>query len=805
MIKTHLLIICLIFSSIALYACSSESDSSSTDDSPIINEDNLPELLASQLVAQKNVSILAAEGGVVELNGASLSAPANALAQDVRLGLASVSVSVNTLPENDGARLGLKVVSPEAYLLFSDADVELSQSLTLRLPLDPDLLPKDVVAEEIQLASQMGGFLVPFGAPSRVDLENNFVEVDLDMPRFLAYGADQIMTEAPRAASTAFLVIMAGLATTPWTWNAILVAINDVTQKAAGRTLTKRLTPHFAVFIDESRRVSLLDVIAVENALEQAYEVFVDDLDMSLPNLINLDGRYTVVLDDFSLYSALPIPANTPEGFTLAGSSLVEGISYINANLSRDQMKNVAVHEYFHALQWGALRSPFIWNIGEKKLDQQTAAQSGWLFEGSATALAGRIIDGNVVNAARDSDFDKRMPQGVALFASEAKYGMAHDVAQDFFFYLERQFGDYDFYPDMFANISPSLFDERESAVRAADIVIQDISDGDLDMSKAWENFVVDYWVDNNHLYEPTYSIDAHSLNDQAKEILFSYPMPALSQRVFSINVAALQKDDQGNVLPNQATDLELEVNMTTNDGSINQVPITIVDELKSNTARRFPWFASSLSARTQEFKNFRQENERKLFFVMSFPELAAAANATLSFQARLSNVESLFEATFNIPGVNIVFNPDNALAIATLWANAQQTMAVVGSEGNAANSEHISITFNPNMVSGPGTYSVSSNLAESAAIFLFSSPVLKNAAVGAPLGGIHVPFSAHAGSITINAWSTEVGSTIGGTFSTQVSGMQITGKEEKGGFISKEYNGTITGSFSVNIVKSSE
>ncbi len=768
---------------------------------PLVDESKLPKFLASQLLAQQNAVIKADTGGVVELNGASLSAPANALDKNVLLGLATVAVSANDLPADDGARMGLKVVSPEAYLLFSDEDVDLNQPLTLRLPIDPTLLPEEIEAKDIQLASQMGGFLIPMGTPTRVDLDNNFVEVDLDIPRLLAYGADQIMREAPRAASAEFLAVMAGLATTPWTWNAILVAINDAT---SGRSLTKRVTPHFTIFMDEKRRVNLLDVIVVENALEKAYGVFVGELGMSLPNLFNLDGRYSVVIDDLTQYSLLPLPSDTPEGLTLAGSSIIEGISYIHTGVNRDQMKNVAVHEYFHALQWGALTSPFIWNVGDKKIDQLTAAQSGWLFEGSAVALAGRIIEGDVVNAARDSDFDRRMPQGVALFASEITYGMAHDVAQDFFFYLERTLGDYDFYPDIFDNISPlRIFDNRETAVRATDVVIQDYTSNNLDMSQAWENFVVDYWVDNFNLYSKKYSIDGHPLDDQTSQQQFSYTMPALSQRVFSLDVPALAKDAQGNILPDQATDIEIDVTMTTNDGSIKQVPILIVDELSPNAVSRYPWFASSLSPRSNEFRDFREEKDRKLYFVMSYPKLDKAASANLSFTTRLVKPDSddSFNATVSIPGISVSFQPHNYAALATRWPDNKQTIGIVASEGESADSEYITITFNPNNVTGAGTYSLSADPSASAALFVFSSPALKHANVGERLDGLNVSFSAQTGSFTINDWSTQVGGVVSGSFSVQVLGIQVTGKDDEGNFINKAFSGTITGNFSVEVI----
>jgi hypothetical protein len=627
--------------------------------------DNLPDFLASQLVAQQNALITAGEGGTVELNGASLTAPADALSQDTRLGLATVALSVNDLPVNDGARLGLKVVSPEAYLIFSTADVDLNKPLTLRLPVNPDLLSEINSDQDIILASQSGGLLVPLGPPTRVDLENRYVELDLDIPRLLVYGVDQIMTEAPRAASAEFLAVLAGLATTPWTWNAILVAVNDAQQAAAGRHIVKRLTPHFTIYIDENQNyITAQEIIAIENALETAYEVFVGEMGMDLPNLINLDGRYTVVIDDLKLYSIFSLPDNTPDGFTLAGSSIVEGISYIDTNIATiDQMKNTAVHEYFHALQWGALRSPFIWNIGDKFIDQHTADQSGWLFEGSAVALAGRLLEGDIIHPARDSNLDKRMPQGVSLTASQEKYGTAHDVAQDFFFYLERTLDEYGFYPDIFANISPLTSAVRgcESAVCATDTVLQDVSGGSLDMSSAWENFVVDYWVDNINLYSSNYSLDYHALDHDGTEIRFSYVMPSLSQRVFSLTVPALEKDAQGTIIPNQPLDLALEVTMTVDDtGTIRQVPVLIVDELKPKAAERYSWFASSYAPRAKKYSNFREENERTLYFVMSFSELNTEKAATLTFKARLEKENLNYPLHFKGTGIstNAYYNP---------------------------------------------------------------------------------------------------------------------------------------------------
>jgi len=161
-----------------------------------------------------------------------------------------------------------------------------------------------------------------------------------------------------------------------------------------------------------------------------------------------------------------------------------------------------------------------------------------------------------------------------------------------------------------------------------------------------------------------------------------------------------------------------------------------------------------------------------------------------------------LFEASVNIPGKSIFFNPINRSALITQWTIGQDAVGIVASEGASADSEFISITINPGVVDGPGTYALSSDEAR-AATFLFASPAVKHANVG-PYGGTNVYFHATGGTFTITQWGTRIGDTVGGRFSARMAGTRITGEDSGGNITSENLVGEITGSFNLEIIRTS-
>lgn len=162
---------------------------------------------------------------------------------------------------------------------------------------------------------------------------------------------------------------------------------------------------------------------------------------------------------------------------------------------------------------------------------------------------------------------------------------------------------------------------------------------------------------------------------------------------------------------------------------------------------------------------------------------------------------DEAFEASVNIPGESISFRPINSPALITRWIDQQDAVTIVAREGNTGESEFISITINPNVVNGPGTYALAYDMNATAAMFSFATPEIKHANVGHPIAGTNVYFLETGGTITITQWGTSLGDIVSGSFSAQITGTRITGENPNGGFTTEELNGVITGSFSLEII----
>jgi hypothetical protein len=158
------------------------------------------------------------------------------------------------------------------------------------------------------------------------------------------------------------------------------------------------------------------------------------------------------------------------------------------------------------------------------------------------------------------------------------------------------------------------------------------------------------------------------------------------------------------------------------------------------------------------------------------------------------------FVASVDIPGESISFNPINRSALITQWITAQDAVGLVASEGNNEDSEFISITINPNVVNGPGTYTLSSGEG-TAALILFATPEVTHANV-APYGGTNVYFNQTGGTFTITQWGTYIGDTVSGRFSARITGTRITGEDSEGDFTTTDLVGEITGSFNLEIIR---
>jgi hypothetical protein len=115
-----------------------------------------------------------------------------------------------------------------------------------------------------------------------------------------------------------------------------------------------------------------------------------------------------------------------------------------------------------------------------------------------------------------------------------------------------------------------------------------------------------------------------------------------------------------------------------------------------------------------------------------------------------------------------------------------------------------VSLTLNPGVITGPGTFNISSDASSSAALFIYGTPAIKHQAAGLPIDGTSAAFSGFAGTITITSVGQNVGGTLAGSFSIQIMGNQVTGVDSQDNPTSVQHMGTASGSFSVPIQSTS-
>ena len=625
-LKYFIIIPCLLL----LYACF-DSGSDSGDDKPnpgaSAEESTVkaPDFGAAVLQSQSSRVIDADLGGTVEHDGARLIIPPDCLDESATITLATTTLPSQALPDDDGALLGRKALSDRGFVIMSDKDLSLSEPLVLHLPVNPDLIPGGTPLSDIELSTDIGGFLIPQGSVDEVNLAEGYVAITLD-PDLLSAQSNNQLIGYPQALSTPFLVIVGLLATTPLTLNPIIATLDDINLLRFTTRRTTHFTVHYRADLMSEGQVSIL-----LGYLERSYLFFVEELGFALPNRWNGDDRYTVVFDDLNEHVLLKVVkgGDIPDGFTLPGSSLFEGASYVNILQPADEVITTAIHEYFHAVQYGALTNIFTANFANKKLN----SQSQWLFEGSANIMSGRIFYGSVTNASRDTSLQHRLKPGLSLFEpSQDSADPAEDVAQDFFFFIEKQLGNIDFYRPAFASIAPNPLDSRERAVRALDEVLKQLTSGTWDMSTGWKAFVPDYLIDNPSQYATLKIAESVILNPNGSRFSTSIYLPPLSYWVLEIGIPKLEKDSNGIILPNQLKELEIETSLSSSGGSVN---IELVDTLSPDHSLRESVADASIP-KTHSYPGYRGEGRKNLFVVISNSAVGTTVDATLNVSARL-------------------------------------------------------------------------------------------------------------------------------------------------------------------------
>ncbi|MCC7539927.1 MAG: hypothetical protein IT379_27145 [Deltaproteobacteria bacterium] len=493
-----------------------------------------------------------AVGATLTLGGASLSIPAGALATPALIRLVRTTNPALELPEDDGALGGHTALWDSGFAIASDRQVALLAPLTLELPIDPSRLPADTAADAAEVSALTGGFLVVQGAPT--SFSGSRLQVLLDPP-YLPEGLP--FTGAPRAyGSLPFQVVIGALAVVGPNIQAFIATIDS------GRlTFGEIVSPHFRVRYRGSTTPSEAQEVA--DVLEAAHALYVDDLGFSLPRLLSTFTRYVVYLDDFANHTTV---RGSPAGFTLPGSVLANGASYIDTNPTSagNNRLVVAAHEYFHAVQYGAV-ARVVPNSFGKFLDPEAT----WLFEGTAALMGGRVAAGapgpRLDRGLAQHPSPSRSIYEPAPLESQASPDRAEhppeDVAQELFHFIELQLGHDDFYRPMFEGLGTDWpLGSSEPSVLAVDGVLRGLG---TSLGEAYGEWVRDLLFDHPARYggDPVPAV-AHALDPTgATPVVITHTLPPLAYDHRRITVPAGVADAE-----DQPADLSITLQVTAGD-----------------------------------------------------------------------------------------------------------------------------------------------------------------------------------------------------------------------------------------------
>lgn len=627
-----------------LSACDGGGDGSGDDSNgngqePVTGDDSeqLTLFTTAEVVSQNMESIEAREGGSITHEGAVLTVPANALSQDADITLASTSLPSQSMDNGNFVLAGRSVISPTGYVITSNQQVSLNGPLTLRIPINPNLISSQSTVDDIEISTDTSGHLIGQGLPTLVDLEQGYVEFEITS-KILYEDANNTLFGPPQGYMIPVVLLVIGGAVE--TLNPIVVTVKTALNSASNELTSE----HFQLYYSDS--ISQTDASQLINDLETGYDLFVDQMGFNWPNWFNGDDRYTFVVGDISSYvdriKTLITGAGkveVPPGYTLPGSALFEGGSFIDVFREQDQRRVTIVHELFHSLQYGSVAKNIGGNLAKKTFNPRAL----WLFEGSATVLAGRVIIGQGTNPARDSDIDFRLPENKSLH-SFADGVLPNDIAQDYFFFLERYLNRFDFYRPAFENldfgISPIADTERAS--RALDTVLKDITGDANGLEDTWAAFVRDYVIENPNLYATaTIANFNHQLilDRSGATGTLTPEMPPLSYSRVRFAVPGYEKDSNGDVLPDQSSDLELTYTVDAGLG-FGMLLLDFADQLTSEATIHELGTALSTEERTYRVTDIRAEQTQFFHMLVTNNSMLDSDDLTLIVNAKLAESE---------------------------------------------------------------------------------------------------------------------------------------------------------------------
>ena len=444
--------------------------------------------LTPELVDTTEQVVPATDGATLQVGGATLTVPPAALSDEARLGLREYRLPEGALPAADTpAPTGQRPLWDSGFIPVVDRDVTLHAPLRLRLPVHPERLPPGVTEADLHVSVLMYGEAIPQSWPVHYDAARAAIEVELPYTALYADLRHQLPLGDPQGRNALFTALIGVASLIPVL--PLMATVDDITTPF---TYTALVTDHFKLRY-RSSEVNEADVRTVADALEYAHGLFVDRMGFDLP--ADWDDQYTFYIDDFNHHAFFRFRGFTEaNGLTLSPSPFIEGAGYVNAVTPVEEWPLTAVHEYFHALQYGELSTALPAHAYATIMTDAT-----WLFEGTAAALSARAIAGGAAPT-RDDSLNLTITQEMSLF--DEQQGPPPEVTQDFFVFLERRLGSLDFYRATFRGLDSFELGPIPNSVATLDEVLHDQGPPPLNtLASAWRAFVLDRVLDHPDTY----------------------------------------------------------------------------------------------------------------------------------------------------------------------------------------------------------------------------------------------------------------------------------------------------------------
>ena len=552
-----------------------------------------------------------ASGATLMVGGARLEIPPGALAAPAQITLIQTTNPAAGLRVDDGGLDGQTFLWDATYALVSDRRVNLNAPIFLDLPVDPTRIPPGMTAAQGQISAVTGGYVIVQG--EETSATDSHLRMTIDAP-FLPDGPS--FSGGARAyGGVPFVVLTSGLLAAGATLQGFVATIDDVRSVARFQTLT---TEHFRV---RFRATTMEKAQSIADQLESAYAYFVDELGFQLPNRVNLDGRYTIFLDEFANHAFGS--AGFPDGMSLPGSVLVEGAAYVNVADGKlvDTLENVAIHEYFHQLQYGAL-TRILPNAAGRAAD----LQGGWLFEGTAALMAGRMVTGNL-GPRLDPALQAHGSPRWSVYAIPRAVDPPADVAQELFLYIERELGVTDHYRAIFEALGTDLpfAGEREPSVSAVEETLRARGSSLGDMYGGWvRDYLFDRPSDYGREAPPEVPATLDGTGMRPLQVRLTLPPLSYDHRVYTV-----PETIPGTTPEDAPTDVEIAFTVTAGDPADAVVYVELdgeVEELQPTTG----------AEETLVLLRVRTDFDRRVRVAIANRGLDMAASLTLDLTVNL-------------------------------------------------------------------------------------------------------------------------------------------------------------------------